>query len=97
MNNLILQIWEQSETGVGVQPDGCSLHIDSNSLNDYIKSFYEQREGEVPDVYERVVGVPIDVFVDDNIFNIVSKLKSVRLQQYEMNNLINLKEIVVDL
>jgi hypothetical protein len=94
MEKLILQLWEQSEQNSGIQPDGCSLHIDDSSLKIFIDEFYSKRNSnDVPDVYERVVGNPVEVFVDDKIFNIVSNLKSVRLQEYEMNNLMNLKEI----
>jgi hypothetical protein len=94
MKKLILQLWEQSEQDFGIQPDGCSLHIDNSSLKSYVDDFYSKRTSDdVPEVYERVVGLPVDVFVEDKIFDIVSNLKSVRLQEYEMNNLVNLKEI----
>jgi hypothetical protein len=97
MKKVILQLWEETEKNSGIQPDGCSLHIDEKSLSDYTDGVYSIRDtNKVPDIFERLIGRPIEVEVIDNIFNVVEKMKSVRLQQYEMNNLINLKEIKID-
>jgi hypothetical protein len=98
MNKVILQIWEESERGLGTRPDGCSLHIDLKERENYIQSIYNSRESEtsIPDEYERIVGQGIDAFIEDSLFNIVQKDKSIRLTQYQMNNLMNMEEITID-
>jgi hypothetical protein len=97
MKKVILQLWEESEKDGVIQPDGCSLHFDEKSLKQFISEFYSSRtEDDVPDFYERVIGNPIEVDVVENIYNIISETKSIRIQQYEMNNLIGLKEINID-
>lgn len=96
MNRVILQMWEESDSGIGQIPDGCSLHLNTNCLKDYINQVYKNREGDVPDSYDRILGDPIEVIVKDILFDILSKDKTVRLHQHEMNNLLNLNEIELD-
>lgn len=96
MNKVILQLWEESERGWGTRPDGCSIHIDLKNQKEYIKKFYEDRSGDVPDVYERVVGDPIEAFIDDKLYVIIERDKTVRLFENELNNLINMEEIIIN-
>lgn len=93
MKKVILQLWEVSERDNFPQQDGCSLHIDKESLAIFKKEVYDSRGDDVPEIYERVIGESIEVDVVDSIYGIIKKLKNVRLQQYEMNNFLNLKEI----
>ena len=95
MRKVYLQYWEESERGWGVRPDGCSLHLTLDEHKKYIKSIYDSREEdtEVPDEYERIVGEPIEVMVDPALFSIIEG--TLRLLQYEMNNLIKLEELVI--
>lgn len=96
MNKVILQLWEESERGWGTRPDGCSIHVDLKNQKQYIKDCYEDRGDDVPNVYERVVGDPIDAFVDDRLMMIIEKEKNVRLFENELNNLINMEEIIIN-
>ena len=96
MNKVILQLWEESERGWGTRPDGCSLHIDLKSQSEFIKESYKDRGDDVPDEYERVVGDPIEAFLDDALFSIVERDKTVRLFENELNNLINMEEIIIN-
>ena len=96
MNKVILQLWEESDRYLGVNPGGCSLHKDESSLKEYLNSIYSNRGDDVPDSYERAFSNPVIVDVVENIHNIVQNSGSVRLQQYEMNNLLNLKEIILE-
>jgi hypothetical protein len=94
---IILQLWEESINGKGSRPDGCSIHIDLNSRLDYINIEYELRKSNViPDEYETVIGHPIEVQVTHDIYNILKEVKSVRLLQNELRNLIDLKEIIYE-
>jgi hypothetical protein len=95
MNKVYLQIWEESERGWGIRPDGCSLHLSIKDRDNYIKSIYSERSGDAPEIYDRIVGEPIEACVSDSIYNLVDKDKSVRLMEYEMNNLSNLEEIII--
>jgi hypothetical protein len=91
---IILQLWEESIKGKGSRPDGCSIHIDLEARLDYINREYELRQSNViPDEYEVAVGAPIEVHVTDNIYNILKEVKSIRLLQTELRNLVDLKEI----
>jgi hypothetical protein len=93
-DTIILQLWEESIKGKGSRPDGCSIHIDLEARLDYINREYELRQSNViPDEYEVAVGVPIEVNVTDNIYNIIKEAKSIRLLQTELRNLVELKEI----
>lgn len=97
MKKLYLQYWEESERGWGVRPDGCSLHLEQSDHNKFIESVYSDRsESSVPDEYDRVVGGLIDVYVSKTLYNeIVKNGGSLRLMEYNMNNLRNLRDIKI--
>ena len=98
MNKVILQIWEESERGWGTRPDGCSMHIDLKERENYIQTIYNSRKSEIsiPDEYERIVGEGVEAFIEDDLYNLVQKDKSIRLTQYQMNNLMNMEEITIN-
>ena len=95
MNKVNLQLWEESERGWGVRPDGCSLHIDLVERDKYVKSIYDERGDEVPYEYDRIVGGVISVFIDDDLFKSIKEKKSIRIPQSSLNNLISLNELIV--
>ena len=97
MNKVLLQFWEESERGWGVRPDGASLHINVESYRKYLSDIYDSRDTQdVPNEYDRVVGSVIETVVSDDIYNMVLSEKNIRLPQYQLNNLIKLKDIIVD-
>ena len=96
MKEVFLQYWEESERGWGVRPDGCSIHLDQNSLNKYIDNIYSGRDGDnVPHEYERVVGEPIKVEINDELYNLLLEKKNIRLLQHSLNNMIKLGDIIL--
>lgn len=95
MNKVLLQFWEESECGCVVRPDGASLHLDINSYNKYLNKIYNKRVNVIPNEYNRIIGSIIEVKVNDNIYNMISSKCNLRLAQYELNNLIKLKEIMI--
>lgn len=68
------------------QSDGCSLHINKATRNDFIKNHEES---------ENPVGLPSEVSVSDSIFRILENEKNIRLSEIEMNNLIGLNDIKI--
>jgi hypothetical protein len=86
MKTVLVQLWEISNPDNSIIPDGCSLHIDMKTRNNFIKSQIDE--------IERPVGITSEVLVSDTILEIVEKRLSVRLSEIETNNLIGLKEIV---
>ena len=68
MNKCVFQLWEESERGFGTRPDGCSIHIDSDNRNNYIKSIYDSRKDEVPNIYDKIIGSELEAFIDDELF-----------------------------
>ncbi len=95
MNKVILQLWEESERGWGVRPDGCSLHVDLVERDSYLKSIYDERGDEVPYEYDRIVGDSVSAFIDDDLFRSLTEEKTVRLTQNSLNNLISLNELII--
>jgi len=98
MNKVILQIWEESERGRGTRPDGCSMHIDQKERDQYIQSIYDSRKSDtaIPHEYDRIVGAGVDAFIEDSLFLLVQKDRSIRLTQYQMNNLMGMEEITIN-
>ena len=97
MNKVILQIWEESSIDNNILPVGGTLHIDVKERNDYVNKMYSGRDmNDVPNNYERISGSESEVLINDSIFNILLEKKTVRLEEYELNNLVNMNEIVID-
>lgn len=98
MNKVILQIWEESERGFGTRPDGCSMHIDLKERENYIRSIYNIRktDASIPNEYDRIVGEGVEAFIEDSLYTLVEKDKSIRLTQYQMNNLMGMEEITIN-
>lgn len=97
MNKVILQIWEESERGWGTRPDGCSMHIDLKEREKYIQAIYDSRKSDesIPNEYDRIVGEGVEAFIEDSLYSLVEKDKSIRLTQYQMNNLMGMEEITI--
>jgi len=95
MNRIVLQLWEESEKGWGVRPDGCSIHIDNISRDNYVNSIYKDRSDVVPDSYDRVIGDPIEAFIGDLLYKTLEMESSIRLMEHEFNNLVNLEDIII--
>ena len=94
MNKCIIQFWEESGRIWGIRHDGCSLHIDSNELGLYLNSIYSNRQDDVPDEYERILGKEKSCFISDELFEKLCIDKNIRLFENEKNNLINMGEII---
>ncbi len=87
MKIAILQLWEIFTSDKQIQSDGCSIHIDEKSLNDFLTNYQTEEN-------ERKVGIHCEVEIPKSIFKVLSIDKSIRLSEIEMNNLIGLKEIL---
>ena len=91
-----MQYWEISEEQFGVMPNGCSLHIDVISHERYVDNVYQGRDGQEPEFsYVRMVGTPIIVTINDDLFSHIVKDSHLILEEIEMNNLIKLRGLVV--
>ncbi len=96
MNKIVLQLWEESERGWGVRPDGCSIHMDSEERERFVESVYSARRGsEVPNEYERIVGPAVEAYIDDSLYEKLKSDKSIRLAQHEMGNLVKMEDIII--
>jgi hypothetical protein len=55
------QLWEESEKGWGVRPDGYSLHLTADDAKAFVEAYWKEqkkRSPEVPDEYSRPCGEP---------------------------------------
>ncbi len=97
MNKAILQIWEESIIDDNILPIGGTLHIDVNERNKYVNHIYNNRDiNMIPDNYDRISGSEVEVLITNSIFNILLERKTVKLEEYELNNLVNMKEIILE-
>ena len=97
MNKCLLQLWEEAEKGKEINSDGCSIHIDYLSLENYIKDIYKGRDiNNVPDRYDRKVGNHLICFISDNLYEKLLIKKSIKLFEVEKNNLISTEEIIIN-
>lgn len=97
MNKVLLQVWEESNKKEGIRQDGCSLHIDESNRKSYIKNIYKNRNvNVVSSSYQRIVGDASYVTLSIELYNKLKKSKSIRLMRYEMNNLLDVEEIIVE-
>lgn len=98
MKTALLQLWEESINDNSIIPDGCSLHINSTYRDEYIENIYSDRSQSIKDNYhyDRFVGDYLIVFIDERLYKIIEKRKTIKLSQVEMSNLLNFNEIVID-
>jgi len=92
MNKVFLQIWEESSKNE-IQPDGASLHLTTDDLKIFTNLVYKNRTNNVPDSYMRKVGEFSEALISDSLYNILSEKKSIKLEEYEFNNLVALNDI----
>jgi hypothetical protein len=94
MNKIILQLWEESNLNDINLSNGCSLHIDLNEKNKYIKSIYDNRDSNVPDKYDRIVGDSVSVLISDELYNNLIKNKNLKLSESSFQNLKKFSDII---
>jgi hypothetical protein len=92
MNKVFLQIWEESSKNE-IQPDGASLHLTTDDLKIFTNLVYKNRTNDTPDSYVRKVGEFSEALISDGLYNILSEKKSIKLEEYEFNNLVGLNDI----
>lgn len=77
VNRVIVQLWEESERGWGVRPDGASLHLTEADRRQYVAWYYAtyNSSDEVPDEYTRTSGKPFETIVADDLFELIKNSK----------------------
>ena len=79
MAEVILQFWEESESGWGCRPDGYSLHLTTKDLANYIKEYWEsQPNGPAPHEYSRPCGNSkiVKLRKDSKLYKLLAKSKN---------------------
>ncbi len=94
MNKVVLQLWEESNINSEIDPSGGTLHIDYEDRNRYVKYTYSKVPKKLPKIYKRAIGKPINVFIEDRLFNILKGKSPLKLRDNELNNLIKMCEII---
>lgn len=96
MNQVILQLWEESNLNDMNLSDGCTLHINSIERDNYIKSIYDGRYSNIPNKYDRIVGKSINVMVTDEIYENINKNKNIKLSEVSFQNLKKFSDIIFE-
>ncbi len=73
MTTLVVQAWEESEIGWGVDEDGWSVHETTADLKDYIANYWASMPAATPSVYSRPTGSPQLIEASDEL---VDKVKA---------------------
>jgi hypothetical protein len=87
MNTVLLQHW-QNRMGDSLIGGGCSLHLDINDRNNYVLDVYNMEKD-----IGIIKGDAVEVMVSDNIYELITN-GYLRLEQYELNNLLNFDDIL---
>lgn len=96
MYKVILQLWEESNNNNDFLSNGCTLHLDKKDRNNYVDSIYESRKySTIPDKYDRIIGDGIQVFISENLYNLLLMKKFIKLTETSYQNLKNFSEIIV--
>jgi hypothetical protein len=94
MNKCYLQLWEQSSARENIS-SGCSVHLDLASHYDYIDEIYSSRKNyDTPTKYERVVSLPFECFISDELYENLLVQKNIRLSEVEKSNLSKFQDII---
>lgn len=79
MTTIVVQEWEESERGWGVEWDGWSLHLSSADRDAFVQDHWDSLpDGFVPDVYSRPAGKPTlyDVEFNEELINQIRESKN---------------------
>ena len=78
MKPVIKQLWEESEKGWGIRPDGYSLHLTTTDRDEYIKDYWDsmQKTPATPSIYSRPSGKGTIIDVDDVEYEQIKKTKN---------------------
>ena len=77
--------WTESEAGWGQRPDGCSIHLQKEDVDVYVKEYWDTMPKEVPDEYSRPDSNAREVVVSDKLYKEIKKTKNgLRLWQSEL-------------
>lgn len=72
-STVVLQLWEESERGWGVRPDGFTLHLTMEDHKRFVADFWKRQKEvcgeETPDEYTRTCGDPKSITVGPETFN----------------------------
>ena len=68
-----LQVWDESESGWGVRPDGYSLHLTEEDAKAYVKQYWNEEKkrnpsGSIPHEYSRESGSADKVLVSPELY-----------------------------
>lgn len=89
-----VQKWREFERGWGDRPDGCSLHLNSNDAELYIKSYWNSMSSQTPDEYECPVGELYFMFVTNDLYDKIEKsVNGIRLYRPQFVELLKTGEI----
>ena len=70
-------IWEESERGWGVRPDGYSFHRTEADARAYVDDYWKTMPDSAPDEYERPSSSTLYTYdVEEKVFRDVSKSKN---------------------
>lgn len=75
MKTVFIQNWDERERGSMPKPDGFTVHISVEQLKAYV-SWYNKTFNNldyVPDEYTCISGDPIEVEVDDSLYELIYK------------------------
>ena|SRR6185369_4453947 len=67
---VVVQLWEESERGWGVRPDGYSIHRTEADRAEYVEGYMTRQQAllgdAVPDEYTRPAGLGFAGFADED-------------------------------
>ncbi len=92
LKEVIYVNWEEYESGWGVRPDGCSLHLTKTDCQNYLK---EQKLKETSNEYSRPAGKPVIAYVTPLIYKKIKENHgTLRIWKTEERKLVKEKELV---
>ena len=94
MNKCYLQLWEQSSTIENISI-GCSIHLDLENHYNFIDEIYSPREELlIPEYYDRIVSMPFECFISDELYQNLLDRKNIRLSEVEKSNLSKFQDLI---
>jgi hypothetical protein len=73
LEQIIYVSWEESESGWGTRPDGCSLHLTKEKYDAFLKKYWARMPKSTPCEYSRPAGEPCVAFASEKLYNKVKK------------------------
>lgn len=95
LEEIIYVSWEESESGWGCRPDGCSLHLTKKGFALFEKDYWNSMPDEIPHEYSRPAGEPVSAYAGEELYGKIKESKNgIRIWEFQEEDFVKKNELI---